>query len=94
MEPTHLTTLNEITIIYKIKDEKIIKLFGENFVNNNKSNCKIFVNNKYQEIYSDYKVEKENTLLEIKLKEINIIRNMSYMFYECKSLYELPDISQ
>ena len=44
------TNLNEITIIYKINEEKSIKLFGDNFVNNNKGNCQIFIDNEYKDI--------------------------------------------
>ena len=36
--------------------------------------------------------QKEN--LEIKLIETKIITDMSYMFYECRSLQSLPDISK
>ena len=36
-----METSDEITIIYNIEDENRIKLFGYNFVNNNKDKCKI-----------------------------------------------------
>ena len=35
-----------------------------------------------------------NNILEIKLKGIKNITNMSYMFYDCSSLNSLPDISK
>ena len=35
----------EITIIYEIKNNKKIKIFGSEFVENNSDNCKIIINN-------------------------------------------------
>ena len=72
------------------------KLFGEIFVRNNKENCKIVINGKEKELVSFYDIEKleENRILEIKLKGINIIKNMSFMFCGCLSLLSLPDISK
>ena len=72
------------------------KLFGERFVKNNKNNCKIVINGKEKELVSFYDIErlKENGILEIKLKGINNIKDMSYMFCGCLSLISLPDISK
>ena len=55
------------------------KLFGEIFVRNNKNNCKIIINGKENELVSFYDIERleENEILEIKLKGINKIKNMS-----------------
>ena len=86
---------NEINIIYNIKDdEKEIRIFGKEFVENNKHNGYLLINNKKYEICEYYKLNKEREKLEIKLKEKNIINNMSYMFSGCKSLSSLPDISK
>ena len=93
--------VNEITIIYKIKDK--IKLFGKEFVQNNKNNCKIVIDNKEHELveYIDKKDIDENInkkkKLTIKLKVINPIINMSHMFgddwnHSFESLSSLPDI--
>ena len=97
---------NEMLIIYKIKEEDSedsqdsenedkyeIKLFGENFIKNNKNNCKIIIENKEQDIIGYLIVNKNEGILKIKLKEIKTITNMSYMFYGCKSLISLPDIN-
>ena len=80
-------------IIYKIKNQNKIQLFGENFIKNNKNNCKIIVENKEQDISEYLNVNKNITNVKIKLKEIKTISNMSYMFYGCESLISLPDIS-
>ena len=95
--------LNELTIIYKIdKNDKRIKLFGEKFIENNKNNCKIIIDNKEEEIIEYININEEmkkRDKLEIKLKEIKTITNMSYMFGDewpncCDKLISLPDISQ
>ena len=85
---------NEMTIIYKIEIGNIrIKLFGEEFIKNNKNNCKIILNNKEFNIFEYLSVDKNNEILKIKLKEIKAITNMSHMFSDCKSLQSLTDIS-
>ena len=94
--------LNEITIIYKIKGERRIKLFGKKFIENNKNNCQIKIENKVQEITEYLNINEEmrkKKQLEIKLKEIKTITNMSYMFggemlNYCKSLLSIPDFSK
>ena len=40
----------EITIVYKIGEK--IRLFGDKFVENNKDNCKLIINNKEEELKS------------------------------------------
>ena len=115
----------EIIIKYKINNSKI-KLFGKKFVDNNKNNCKIEINNVVEELkefheienfkprkkkkevkkkekkkftISDFKILHKKTKrledeeLEVKLKGIENITDMSYMFSKCKSLLSL-DISK
>ena len=86
---------NEITIIYKeIYSEKII--FGWYFVEKNKDICKININGKDFKLNSEYiikyNIKLENNLYKIKLKGINEISDISYMFSGCSSLLYLPDI--
>ena len=83
----------EINIIYKI-NENCINIFGNKFVENNKNNCKMIIDNKEYEITEKYNFQKyNNNNLKIKLKGINNVTDMSYMFNECSSLLSLPDIS-
>ena len=102
----NINKTNEMIIIYKINDEDNednednqdedkykIKLFGEKFIENNKNNCKIIIDNKEQDLIEYLKINKNKKILKIKLKKIKAITNMSYMFNECKSLTSLPDIS-
>jgi len=79
----------------KLTKNKII-LFGEKFVEKNKKICKILIEGKEKELISLYSNERlrENEKLEIKLKGIKDIVDMSYMFYRCFSLFSIPDISE
>jgi len=88
--------INDINIIYNIDklDEKI-KVFGKKFVENNKKNCKILVDNKEYELMEEYNINNHNEkMLKIKLIGINNITNMSGMLSECDSFSSLPEISK
>ena len=87
--------ITEIDIIYDIKKGSEIKIFGEEFVKNNKNICKMIIDNKEYEITEKYNIKsKKIKKLKIKLEGINNVTNMSYMFYGCSSLSSLPDISK
>ena len=82
-------------MIYDVNKEYVddVKIFGKEFVKNNKNICKMIIDNKKYEITEYFNISKyNNNKLEIKLKGINNITDMSYMFDECKSLSSLPDI--
>ena len=87
---------NEITIIYKIKEnEKFVKIFGDDFVKAKKDFCKILYEGKEYELVKDFNVENINSeLLEIKLKIVKKIVSFYGMFYQCSSLLYVPDISK
>ena len=96
--------VDEITILYKIKNiknKKSIRIFGEEFVKNNKDKCKIIINGKEIELcsYINININKinNNKIYEIKLNGINSITNMSRMFInefdDEIQLLSLPDIS-
>ena len=100
--------ISEISIIYNInkkdkenkeeyinyeEDEENIRIFGSIFVKNNKNKCKIRIDNKEHKITEEYNIANYNkNKLEIKLKGINNVTDMSGMFYGCSSLLSLPDI--
>ena len=92
------TDIDEIIIkynIYNIKDSEHIKIFGNDFVENNKNICKISINENEFELstYIDINnIQIKNKIFEIKLKGIKNVTDMSYMFCNCKSLSSLPDI--
>jgi len=87
--------ISEINIIYDINNQKNIRIFGSKFVKNNRNICKMIIDNKEYEITDEYKVKSnDNNKLQIKLKGIDNITNISYMFKGCSSLSFLPDISK
>ena len=87
---------DEITIEYYNKGETI-KLFDEDFVSNNKDNCKIVIEDKEYELLENFETKnlknKDNDIVQVKLKGISNISNMCCMFYECPGLNTVNDIS-
>ena len=73
---------NQISIIYKInKNDTRIKIFGYNFIKNNKDKCKYIYEDKEYELEAYFKLSnKDKDELIIILKGINRITDMSYMF--------------
>ena len=72
-------------IIYRFYD--YIDIFGSEFVENNKNKCKMIIDNKEYEITEKFDIKNcTNNELKIKLKGIDNITNMSYMFAWCTSL--------
>ena len=71
----------EITIKY-IKNNSNINLFNENFVNNNKDKIYLEIEGKKYELKSEYKFEKNENIITIKLiiKEEIFEIDMSEMF--------------
>ena len=85
--------ISEINIIYDINGEENIRIFGSDFVENNKNIYKIIINNKEYKLSVSYNVKNNNNNeIKIKLKGIDNVTNMSYMFYKCSLLLSLPDI--
>ena len=90
----HLFFKDEIKLIYKLEEEEEeIKILGKQFIEKNKNKCYIIYKNKKYELNEYFKVEEMNKNLEIKIKGINRITDISYMFYECSSLISIDDIS-
>ena len=91
--------ISEINIVYNInmenEDDDDVRIFGSEFVENNKNICKMLIDNKEYEIEEKYNITNyKNNKLEIKLKGINKVTNISNMFSGCSSLSSLPDISK
>ena len=78
--------ISEINIIYDIKQEKYIRIFGYEFVRNNRNKCKMIIDNKEYEIAEYFNIENyknNNNKLKIIIKVIDNVMNMSWMFYGC-----------
>ena len=64
--------ISEINIIYDIKEENKIRIFGSKFVKNNKDICKMIIDNKEYEIAEYFNIENyknSNNKLKINLKK-------------------------
>ena len=88
---------NQITIKYKKPSNKNkIRIFGKEFVGNNKNKCKIKYNDDGYHTLREY-IEIKNDkgdIIEIKLNGINDITDLSNMFADCDMLISLSDISK
>ena len=86
-----------LDIKYKInKNEKIIRIFDSKFVKNNKDKCKIIIKGKEYELTDEFNINNLNKInqnLQLKLKGIKNITNLSYMFKGSESLVLISDIS-
>ena len=89
----------ELELNYKPLEDNIdkVKIFDKNFIYNNIHKCKIIYEKEeydlteyFQDIKPNYNNQDEFI---IKLKGINNITNMSFIFNKCYSLNTLPDIS-
>ena len=100
---TENNQIKEITILYKIdKKYSKMRIFGKNFVKNNKKKCKMIIEGHEEKIKEFINVDetlKNKYIFEIKLKDFQNITDMSYMFsnndlYEYNGIFLLPDISK
>ena len=90
----NLPKKNELLIIYdNLYGKNSIRIFGKIFVDNNKNNCILIIDDKLYELTEFYENHNYKQKIKIILIETKIIVNMSYMFYNCESLSSLPDIS-
>ena len=87
---------DEITIKYRVSNnQNIVKIFDEKFVKNNNKICKIVIKGNEKELCSNLEIKDINlkqNIFEVRLKGINNITNMSYMFNGCDSLLNIIDI--
>ena len=87
---------NDFDIAYVInKNEKEIRIFGDEFVKNNKNNnCKIEYEGEEIELQEKLKIKNfDKDFIMIKLKNVNNIINMKNMFSGCLNLKYLHKIS-
>lgn len=75
-----------------------IRIFGREFVYNNKEKCVILVKNVQKPLSEFYEFSQdeleENHLLVVTIVELQPITDMSYMFHGCKYLLNLPDLEK
>ena len=83
---------NEIELIYYSKLGGAVKLFGTEFVNFNKNNIKLIINNGKvkQNIIDTFYLSKGNNKIRLFIeKKLN---NLSYMFYNSNSLKNISEL--
>ena len=82
--------LNELNLAYKVnKNDSVIRLFGNNFVENNKNNFKLVVNEKevpFNDTIQKNSIEENTNIIKVTLKEIKPVSDYSYLFFQCDSL--------
>ena len=83
-------------IKYKINEgDKKIRIFSQNFVLNNWDNCKIICDEKEYELTEYFDLEnysKNKKFLEIKLKLHRDMKDISFMFSDCKQLISISKL--
>ena len=83
------TSTNEITIHYSIEKGKkySIRIFGDKFVERYGKICKFVYRGIEKDVCAFLTIEKEEKkTIEIKLKDIKKITDLSYMFCDCENL--------
>ena len=86
-----------ITLRYKNSNYDSIRIFGDIFVRNNIDNCKIVVEDKEYNLCCKMNKSKMKIIgneYEIKLKIIEDLTDLSYMFHLCNSLLPSSEINQ
>ena len=81
---------------YKSTNGSQIRLFGSDFVKRNKDKCKIIYNEKEYDLMEYFKIDNNynyNDSIKIQLRINNNITDISDMFYECKKLLSIRDLS-
>ena len=84
---------SNISIKYKIKEKDEIKLFGEDFCDNNKNNFKMIINGNELDLSSFFKINKETNKesLEVKLNQMNYDIHLNDLFDGCDSLISITN---
>ena len=85
---------NNIILKYKVNGNDKVKIFGNNFVQNNKNLCLIKYKNQEYNLTEYLDVDSNENEIEIILKRVNNITDASYMFSGCSSLFSLDNISK
>ena len=81
---------NKINIKYFVESKGICNIFGEKFVERNKNNIELFINNKKNELINKYELKEGKNIITIIIK--NKLTDLSYMFYNCKFLQDISEL--
>ena len=95
IEKEKRNNINNISTSSSYSDNILIKqtkVFGDEFVKNNKDKCKVMINNEEVNLQESYFLTDDDS--EIILKDIKQITNMSHIFNDCTSLLYLSDMER
>ena len=81
---------NEINLIYKCENEGNETIFDDCFVKKNKDNIRLIINGKHSPLVSNWRLKKGENNITICIK--NKLRDLTRMFYFCKSLYNIEEL--
>ena len=81
---------NEIISTYQMyKGDRIIQIFGQEFIKNNKYNFDLYLNNQKYDLRDEFNFQAEkqqNEILQIKIVSKGMITSMKGMFFNCSRL--------
>ena len=77
----------EINLIYKTEYKSKQKIFGKDFVKNNSINIELIINGNKSKLIEEYELKKGENNIKLIIK--NNLTHIKYMFYRCKSLYNI-----
>ena len=85
-------TIKTINLIYNKIDDDISfnNIFGDNFVENNKDNITLIINDKKSELVSTYNLKKGKNNIQMIIN--NNLTNLEYMFKDAKSLENIEGL--
>ena len=81
---------NEINLKYMAKNDGMQNIFHEYFVANNASNISLVINQKRSPLVNKYNLKQGENDVTICINKK--LTNLSYMFYFCKSLYNIEEL--
>ena len=85
----------KITLKYLKMRKMKIRIFGEQFVKDNKKKLNIEIDGEIRELSEFYdNREVKNKIIDINIIGMEKVNDMSHMFDGCSSLSSLPDISK
>ena len=78
----------QLELLYYQKPGKEIKILNKEFVENNKNNCYLIINNEIKDLCEKYECKKKlmSEPIKINLLSLEPIKDMKNMFYECDSI--------
>lgn len=68
-------------IIYEVNSDGYYKIFGDEFISNNKDNIDLLINGEEKDLYDKVYLKKGENKIKLKIK--NKVTNLSYMFKNC-----------